>query len=278
MAQQFATRYEKPALERFKLGSLTDAAFSSDWKWTGAKSIVVSSVSVPTMNDYDPQAASNRFGTPTEVDTTAQTLTLTQDKGREQVVDFGNLANNNNIQKAGRHLRRVIDEVVTPDIDEYRLGVLGTSAAATGGDDVNTDEALTTTNVYGNFLGLSEYLSDNKVPMKGRYAWLKHSAYNLLKEGDFLLDSETGMKKRETGVVGDVDGVKIIVAPASYFPTNTDIIMTHKRAQVGPVKLKNYRILDGQQGYDGQILQWRFLYDAFALDELNDAIAVHKTA
>jgi hypothetical protein len=278
VAQQFATKYQKPALERFKLGSLTDAAFSSQWEWTGAKSIVVSSVSVPSMNDYDPQAASNRFGTPTEVDTTAQTLTLTQDKGREQIVDFGNLANNNNIQKAGAHLRRVIDEVVTPDIDGYRLGVLGTSAAATDGDDVNADEATDKDKVYTHFLGLSAYLSNNKVPLKGRYAWLKPSVYNFLKAGGYLLASEAGMGKRETGVISEVDGVKIIVAPDSYFPANTAMIMTHKRAQVGPVKLKNYRVLDGQQGYDGQVLQWRFLYDAFVLDELNKAVAVHKTA
>lgn len=278
MAQQFATKYQTPALERFKLGSLTDAAFSSDWNWAGAKSIVVSSVSVPSMNDYDPQAASNRFGTPTEVDTTAQTMTLTQDKGREQIVDFGNLANNNNIQKAGAHLRRVIDEVVTPDIDAYRLSVLGTSAAADGGDDVNTDEALTAANIYGHFLGLSAYLSNNKTPLKGRYAWVKPSAYNLLKSGTYLLASEAGAAKRENGVIGEVDGVKLIVAPDAYFPTSTDIIMTHKRAQVGPVKLKNFRVLDGQQGYDGQVLQWRFLYDAFVLDQLEDSIAVHKTA
>lgn len=278
MAQQYATKYQTPALERFKLGSLTDAAFSTEWDWAGAKSIVVSSVSVPTMNDYDPQAASNRFGTPTEVDTTAQTLTLTQDKGREQIVDFGNLANNNNIQKAGAHLRRVIDEVVTPDIDVRRLAVLGTSAAATGGDNVNSDEATDKDKVYTHLLALSAYQSNNKVPLKGRYAWLKPSVYNFLKAGGYLLASEAGMEKRETGVVGDVDGIKIMVAPDAYFPANTAMIVTHKRAQVGPVKLKNYRVLEGQQGYDGQVLQWRFYYDAFVLDQLAKAVAVHKTA
>lgn len=164
------------------------------------------------------------------------------------------------------------------EIDDYRLGVLGTSAAATGGDDVNTDEAIDATNAYEHFLALCAYQTNNKVSRKGRHAWVKPSVINFWREGGFLLASERGQELRENGAVFMVNGVKVTETPDDYFPTSTDIILTHKRAQVGPVKLKNFRVLDGQQGYDGQILQWRFLYDAFVLDELNTAVAVHKTA
>lgn len=279
MAQNYAAKYDPKVVERFKLASKTDDAFSTDYSWLDVQTIKLYSVTVPSaLNDYDRNANANRFGTPTEVDTTLQTLTLTQDKGLEQIVDFGNLADSGNAQAAGKHMRRVVDELVTPTIDIYRLGVLDTAAASTGKNAVVTAGATSSTNAYSNFLSLQESLSNDKVPLTNRYAFMTQGYYNNLKQSGYVLASEIAMGQRQSGDLGTIDGVKIVVVPASYMPTNVDLQLTHKSAQVGPVKLKNMRVLEGQQGYDGNILQWRFFYDAFVLTQLNKAVAEHKTA
>lgn len=282
MAQNYAKKYNNGVVERYRKKSQTDAAFSSQFTWDGSKTINVTSVPVPTMNVYDRTAASNRFGTPTEVDTTGQDLTLAVDKGAEQIVDFGNLADTNNAAEAGKHLKRVIDEVIMPEIDVYRLQVLAT-AAETNSRLVNSG-VTDKTNAYDNFLAVNAKLSDSLVPEEGRFAFMTTSYYNFLKSGNFALDSDASMKMRMSGVVGQVDGINIIVVPASRMPKvavgvkAVDLIIVHKDAVVGPVKLKNFRVLEGQQGYDGNVLQWRYYYDAFVLDANKFGIAAHQNA
>lgn len=277
MAQNYATEYNDNVVERFKLGSKTDTAFSTEYTWEGVKSIALYSVTVPAaLNTYDRAANANRFGTPTEVDTTLQTLTLTQDLGLEQIVDFGNLKDSKNAQAAGKHMKRVTDELITPTIDKYRLTALDTAASANS-QYVNTG-ATTTTNAYLDFLATAELLSNNKVPLVGRTAFVTYNYYNLLKRSDYVLASEDFAGNRHTGDYGTVDGITLIPLPATYMPGNDNLIMCHKSSQVGPVKMKTIRVLEGQQGYDGNILQWRLFHDAFVLDQLKLGVAAHKTS
>lgn len=229
------------------------------------------------MNDYDRTLAANRFGTPTEVDTTGQNLTLAKDRGAEQIVDFGNLSDTNNAAKAGKHLQRVIDEVIVPEIDTYRLTVLATVAAANSGT-VGTAAASTKSDAYDTFLAAQAKLSDALVPEAGRVAFMTTSYFNLLKSGNFTLASDAGQAIHSKGVIATVDGVQIVVVPQSWMPTNVDLIVVAKDCAVGPIKLKNYRVLDGQQGYDGNVLQWRYYYDAFVLNAKKAGVAIHKTA
>jgi hypothetical protein len=277
MAQNPATVYNKSVVERFNRKSITAPAFSLDWAWDGNKTINATSVSVPTMNDYDRTANSNRFGTPTEVDLTGQTLTVLQDRGREQLVDFGNLADSNNAAAAGKHLKRVIDEVITPEIDTYRLTVLGTAGVA-GTQKIGTTAATDGTTAYSNFLLGQAILSDALVPETGRVAFMTATYRNFLKTGGFLLASDNANEARKNGNLGTVDGVEIVVVPASWMPTNIDLILVHNSVALSPMKLKNYRVLEGQQGYDANILQWRFYYDAFVLTAKAKGVAAHQTA
>lgn len=55
------------------------------------------------------------------------------------------------------------------------------------------------------------------------------------------------MKNLINGQVGDVDGVKIVKVPASYFPINVNIILTHPSANVNPMQLEDINTHEAQE-------------------------------
>ena len=81
-----------------------------------------------------------------------------------------------------------------------------------------------------------------------------------------------------TGVVGEVDGVYIIKAPTSYFPTKVNCIITNDTVMPSPVKLQDYKIHQDPPGINGWLIEGRLRYDAFILKEKADAISVIKDA
>ena len=78
------------------------------------------------------------------------------------------------------------------------------------------------------------------------------------------------------GVIGQIDGVPLILVPDSYLPENTLFIITNKIATVAPVKLAEYKIHDNPPGINGWLVEGRLYYDAFVLNNKKAAIYVHK--
>lgn len=84
----------------------------------------------------------------------------------------------------------------------------------------------------------------------------------------------TSREIRIRGLVGEVDGVLIIKAPASYFPKNTNFVITNPVVMPAPIKLTEYKIHDDAPGISGSLVEGRIRYDAFVLDQKKDAIGV----
>jgi hypothetical protein len=72
--------------------------------------------------------------------------------------------------------------------------------------------------------------------------------------------------------VGEVDGVKIVKAPSSYFPAKTPFIIVHKSAMCAPKKLQDYKIHENPPGINGNLVEGRIYYDAFILDSRKKAV------
>ena len=80
------------------------------------------------------------------------------------------------------------------------------------------------------------------------------------------------------GIMGEVDGVKIVKVPASRLPEGCSFILTHPIAATGPKQLEEYKIHDNPPGISGWLCEGRFIYDCFVLNEKADAIWYHGTA
>lgn len=272
MAINYAEKYSTQIDERFKMGSVTTAAINQNYDFVGIKTVKIYSIPTATMNDYT-RTGSTRYGTPAELEDTVQELTLSKDRAFTFTIDRGNNLEQMMVKGAAQALSRQIDEVVIPEIDVYRLGVIAAGAKN------NTTSALTKANAYSAFLDGMEAISDELAPIAGRVAYVSGAFYKLLKQdSSFIQASDIAQTMLVRGQLGAVDGVPIIPVPASYMPENTGFIITNPLACCAPVKLTDYKIHDNPPGINGWLVEGRVIYDAFVLSNKAGAIYVHKTA
>ena len=275
MAVNYAEKWSPKVDERFTLKSLTEAAVNQNYDWTGVDTVQVYSIPAVDLVDYT-TSGSTRYGSDTEISTAVQSMLLTQDRAFSITIDRMSLTDTNGAVRAGKSMQRQVDEKIIPEIDAYRLDEMQDAAIGNGNVEVS---AVTAANAYTVLLAGQEALGNAKVPQEGRIAFCSYAYYNFLKlDSTFMLASEIAMKERINGMMGMVDGVKLVPVPSSYLPSNVAFIMTHKVATVAPKKLWSLITHDNPVGINGVKLEGRIRYDAFILDEKVDAIYVHAIA
>jgi len=78
--------------------------------------------------------------------------------------------------------------------------------------------------------------------------------------------------------VGEIDGMKVVKVPNSYFPGGVYWLITHKSAILGPSKLQDYKIHKDPPGINGDLVEGRVLHDAFVLEAKKNAVYVAANA
>lgn len=148
---------------------------------------------------------------------------------------------------AGKAVARQLALKVIPEVDTYTFLQIAKGSKAAHRDAT----AATKSNAYGLFLNAQEALGNANVPDEGRVALVSYKFAGLLKQStDFLRDCDTTQNMLIKGLIGTVDGVKIIQVPASRLPsytnggttTGADFILTHPIACVAPTVLSEYKI------------------------------------
>jgi N4-gp56 family major capsid protein len=272
MAVNYASKYAGAVDERFKLSAQTAAAVNNDYDFVGVKTVNVYSIPTAEMNDYA-RTGANRYGEPQELENNVQELTLTRDRSFTFTIDRGNYNDTQMANSAGLALQRQIDEVIVPEIDMYRLSVMCANAGK------SATAAATKDNAYDVFLDGTTALTNGKVPLAGRVAFVSAGYYKLLKLSDsFIKKGDLSQDMLIKGQIGEVDGVAIVVIPDSYLPENVAFVMTHRVATCAPQKLADYKIHDNPPGINGWLVEGRLYYDAFVLNNKKSAIYVHKNA
>lgn len=274
MAINYATKYSPKVAERFKKASLTNAGAGNEYSFVGAKTVVVSSVDVVALTDYNRTAASNRFGAVANLGDTKQELTMTQDKAFAFAIDAGDNSDQAIDKAAGKALRREIDEVVIPELDKYRLS----KWAAGAGTTVNEASALTKNSILPAIIKLGGEMSNGLVPEEGRTLYIPIRNYTLLVQADAIVNLHGDMAEQavEKGVVGTIDRNKVIPVPDGWFPEGVEFLIKYKFCTADPVKLQNYHIRKDAQGFDGPVVEGRIYFDSFVLDAKKAGVGVCK--
>lgn len=271
----YAEKYSPIVDERFSIAPVTSGLTNNEYDWVGVSTVAVYTIPTAAMNNYS-MTGTSRYGTPAELQNDIQEMTLTQDRSFTFTIDRKNHDDTMMVMEAGRALRRQIDEVVIPELDTYRIAAL-VSGAPVANVDATAD--VSAANAYARFLGAQEKLDDAKVPQGGRFAIVTPKFLNYIKLSDnFIKKGDMAQEIAITGVVGEIDGVYIIKAPTSYFPTKTHCILTNNTVMPSPVKLQDYKIHQDPPGINGWLVEGRIRYDAFILNNKADAIAVVKDA
>ena len=278
MGVNLATKYSPKVDERFASESFTEGiGFNKDYNWDGVATVTVYDIPTVAMNNYS-KSGTSRYGTLADLEDTKTDYTVTRDRSFTYGIDEGDSRSQLDIKKKeGRSLARQVREVVTPEIDKYRLNKMHNATIETS--QKVSGSSISKSNAYEKFLDMNKFLDEAEVPTTGRIAFVNPTYYNFLKQdSSFVKQADVSQKMLQKGVVGEVDGVKIIKVPSNYFPTGASAILLHPKAMVCPTKLKDYITHQNPMGYNGLVVEGRIMYDAFVLKSKKKAIASITTA
>jgi N4-gp56 family major capsid protein len=172
------------------------------------KTVSIYGVATSPMNNYV-RSGNSRYGIADDLANTKTDYTVSRDRSFTFVIDKGNFQDSQMVMESGKALARQLDEVVIPEVDNYRLATMSAAAVLAGGTNV---VAVSASNAYSTFLDAATYLSDNKVPITNRVAFVSPAFYKFIKlDPSFVKNGDAGQNIVVTGEVGTVDGCKIIL-------------------------------------------------------------------
>jgi hypothetical protein len=278
-----ATKYATRTSELLKARKKSEGFTNNDYEWDGVNAIIVTTLTDPTIGNYNANGGANRYGNPTEVEDTQQTFTLSRDRSWTKTIDKKNQQDLLMIKKPGKYLAQATKNVLVPEMDTYNFQTIATAGAVSGydRDDIVADAATSSSNAHTNFLTINADITDHEAPTEGRVAAMTATYYNYLKQSGFVLDSDSAYRDRKTGNLGQVDGVDVVIVPSNRMPSTTgaiDLLISHPMACVAPEKLVDYTLHDNPPGISGNLLEYRHRYDAFVDTNKANCIGMHAVA
>lgn len=280
MANNLAAKYAKRVSERLKKATVIGGLTNRNYEWVDEDTVKLYSVDTFTMNDYN-RNGDNRYGNPEEAGTTLQTWQVLQDRSFTGTIDRLNNKHSNGVLKPSSVLARQIREEVVPEIDAYILQVMATAGAAANRDDIVTDAATTKDNAWTNLTALKADIVDKEGHDTGLYAVMTSAYYNMLLQSGFVLASDRGQGKNESGDLGTVDGMKVKICPSSRMPATSgaiDLLITHPEVTTFADVLTDYVTHDNPKGVNGTLIEGRVAYDGFVDTNKVNELAMHAAS
>jgi hypothetical protein len=265
------TKYSPIVDEKFYTESKSSLVTNQLFDWVGARTVKVYSVGTSAMNDYGRNTSgTSRYGTVGDLNATEQEMTLAKDRSFTFAIDRMDEDETLGALNAGSALARQLREVVMPEVDTYTYLKMAANAgnSATG--------TFTSASAFGDITTGTETLDENEVPIDGRILMVTPASYKAMKQSDdIVLETEIGQDMRLKGIVANLDGMFVQKLPSKYFPAGLNFMIAHPVATPRPIKLAEYKIHTYPQGVSGALVEGRIYYDAFVLDNKEDAIYTH---
>lgn len=261
MAINLATKYSDKIAQVYTTGSYIAGKTSSEWDFSGVKSIKIYTPQTVALNDYT-RSGANRYGTPVEMQDTIQEMTMSQDKSFALTIDKGNQGEQMLIKNAGKMLKLQINERVVPTVDKYAFSRF----IALAGKVAGLSAKPTKNTIVSAIADAGTHMDDNLVPEGSRYLYITSEMYNALRLSDEFLKLELlGTKAVEKGVVGEVMGFKVVKVPKGYLPDDAYFLAIHKNSVLVPYKIRDAKVHEDPPGISGALLEGRNNYDAFII-------------
>lgn len=276
-----AQKYSPKVSERLKKATVIGGLTNRNYDWVGVDTVKLYSVDTFAMNDYSRFGGDNRYGDPEEAKTTLQTWQVQQDRSFSGTVDALNNSQQQGVLKPGSILARQIREEVVPEVDAYVLQVMATAGAAASRDDIVTDAATTKDNAWVNLVSMKADIVDNEGKDSGLKAVMTSDYYAFLLQSGFVLASDRGQAKNESGDLGTVDGMQVRICPSSRMPSTSgaiDLIIAHPEVTTFADVLTDYVTHTNPRGLNGTSIEGRVAYDAFVDTNKVNELAFHAAA
>lgn len=266
MAINLASKYAKQIDQIYTHESFVAGIASGKYEFTGVKSVKIFAPLTAALTDYDRDGG---YGKPNRMHNEVQELIVTQDKGFSLLIDKGDAASANGTFAAGARMKQQIREQVTPMQDKYALAQYIRNAGTVAGVTAPTTEKA----VWKLLLAARAAMNNKLVPADGRYCFIGSSyAGNLLESGVIVANPQIAGKSYAKGDIGRVLGFKVIEIPDDYLPANAFFVCLRGDAIVNPHKIHDAKLHNDPIGYSGDVMEGRFLYDAFVLSRKSGAV------
>ncbi len=277
--QNYATDVLNKIDERFYLESKTNSIVNKGIEMdfsNGNNAVTIYDMDVVPENNYL-RSGTIRYGQIVELGNGTQTFILSQDKSFAISIDRGNREDSKMAPSIDAAVKRQVREVSIPTTDIYRLGILTSYAVA---NSQVTTAALSNTNIFQGILAERAALINAKVNLDNMAVYIEPTAEAYLwRDPEFKTACDRTNADRATGVIGNVMGMDIVVAPSSYFIANFGFMIVAKNVLAAPTKFNSIRTGDGFPfGIDGQVAFGRRYYDAFITKNKGPAIRLRKIA
>lgn len=258
MAIDLHSKYSKQIQTAYKLESLIHSHLSSNYDFTGVKTVnVVTPITVP-MTDYT-RSGTSRYGEVYEMQDVVQEMMLTQDKAFSMTIDKGNYSDQSGVKEAGRMLSLQISEQAIPLMDTYCFNKLSHEAGK-----IVSGDALTNKTICSRITAGTTFMDNAEVPTDDRVLYLNPETYAMLRTSEEFMKCDSLLNKSLTkGQVGTYDGMKVIKVPNARWPQGVNFMIVHKSAACAPVKLNDTKLHRDPPGISGNLLEGRQYYDLF---------------
>jgi len=257
--------------ELFERKSQASLVTNNDFDFTGVKTVKIYNVPVVPLTDY---SRTSGFGTPTNLGNSIQEFSVNRDRSFYIHLDKGDYLQSQMVMNAGKVLARETAQMIIPETDSYVFQTLYDAGVGAGNADVTT--AITTDNAFASFLSGMEKLGEQNVPEEGRVALVSYNfATKIMQDDAFIRYGDKSQEMLQKGVIGEMDGCKIMKVPSSRLPAGTAFMITHPSVACFPKQLEEYTIIDKPQGYSGWLIQGRLIYDCFVTNAKAQGIYVH---
>lgn len=268
MAQNLAEKYEGQLAQAYTKDSVLAGKTNTDYSWNGVATINVLTAVTQDLNDYNLTGTDghggNRYGEPTELDDTKQTMTITQDKSFAITIDRKNYDDQMMAKKTGTVTKAEIGEKVVPFFDKYALQAWIKGA----GQKSSITAAVTKDTVLDMFIDARKKFVNALIPLStnDNFAYVTTTAYSfLLRNPEFISVEKLGNVILTNGEVGKCMSFRVVEVPDDYLGT-TQALFVHKKAVLAPTKLKELKVHDDAPGISGRLIEGRYRGDAFVLD------------
>lgn len=271
MSMNYTEIYSSKIDERFSPSTVSHHATNNDYEFVGAKTVKVTSISTAATKDYD---RSKGYGDVQMLSNTLQELTMRKDRSFKILLD--KMDEEETEIKAGEVLARQKREVIDPEVEKYRFGIM--LDAVTAGANKITG---TTGKEYEKFLDANVALTNASVPKAGRVAYVTPEFLKALKlDSSFIKASDLAQNMLIKGQVGMIDGVPVVEVTKDWMEDNTsdttikyDCLIAHKSATIAPIKLAEYRVVTDSENFSGTLFLGRYYHDCFVLNNKKVGLA-----
>lgn len=266
------TEYKKPLVDGFYHDSYVANKASNAYSFTGNHEIVLTSmIAVDPTESWPggPRSGGDRFGTVTDVEDEIQTLKLTHHTKWTKSIDGSDNSQQAYLKRAGDYMALMMREKINPLRDKYTLRKWTENA----GKVVTSANAPAAATIVGLLIDIEVYLANKGVPTENRYVYMGYTYWKYIRMASEWVGADNITNKMILkGYMGNFNTLKMVFVPDDYMPSGVYALAAHKDSVLAPLTWKTARVLETAQGYDGPVMEYHDMWDAFVIGKKADGV------